>query len=181
MNKRNLVAVRPSRTFGILSVWSCCLLVALCGTRLSICAANDSTSDQKKNTKNVTTDALQSLGLGDVVPAFEVIDDTGSVWKSVDHVGKKIVVVYFYPADLTGGCTKQACAFRDDSSKLSALGVEVVGVSGDSVANHQLFKKAHQLNFTLLADTEGKIAELFGVPLTREPKTIKVAVDGKEE
>jgi len=181
MNKRNLIAVRPSRTIEMLYVWSCCVLLTHCGSWLSTCTANDSTSNQIKNTKNITTEGAQQLSLGDIVPAFEVVDDTGSVWKSIDHVGKKIVVVYFYPADLTGGCTKQACAFRDDSSKLSELGVEVVGVSGDSVANHQLFKKAHQLNFTLLADTEGKVAELFGVPITREPKTIKVAVDGKEE
>ncbi len=121
------------------------------------------------------------LKVGEIVPAFEITDDSGSLWKSTEHVGKKILVVYFYPADMTGGCTKQACAFRDDSSKLSKLGMEVVGVSGDSVSNHQLFKKEHQLNFTLLADTEGKVAELFGVPVTREPKTIKVVVDGKEE
>lgn len=127
--------------------------------------------------------ALQAaeLNVGDVVPAFEVTDDSGSIWKSTDHVGKKVLVVYFYPADMTGGCTKQACGFRDDSAKLTKLGAEVVGVSGDSASNHQLFKKAHQLNFTLLADTEGKVADLFGVPVTREAKTIKVQIDGKEE
>jgi peroxiredoxin Q/BCP len=121
------------------------------------------------------------LKVGEVVPAFEIADDSGSIWKSTDHVGKKVLVVYFYPADMTGGCTKQACGFRDDSSKLSELGAEVVGISGDSVANHQLFKKAHRLNFTLLADTEGKVAELFGVPVAREAKTVKVQIEGKDE
>jgi peroxiredoxin Q/BCP len=127
--------------------------------------------------------ALQAaeLKVGDVVPAFEVTDDSGSIWKSTDHVGKKVLVVYFYPADMTGGCTKQACGFRDDSAKLTKLGAEVVGVSGDSASNHQLFKKEKKLNFTLLADTEGKIAELFGVPVTRGAKSIKVEIDGKEE
>ena len=60
------------------------------------------------------------LKVGDPAPAFHVQDDTGAVWKSTDHFGKKIVVVYFYPADFTGGCTKQACGFRDDMAKLSA-------------------------------------------------------------
>ena len=91
-----------------------------------------------------------------------------------------MIVVYFYPADMTGGCTKQACGFRDDMKTLTDKGVEVIGVSGDSVGNHQLFKKAHELNFALLADTEGKVAEKFGVPITRGEKTAKGTVEGKE-
>lgn len=121
------------------------------------------------------------LKVGDAAPVFEVEDDKGATWKSEDHVGKKLLVVYFYPADMTGGCTKQACGFRDDLSKLGDEGVEVVGVSGDSAHNHQLFKKAHDLNFTLLADTEGKVAEAFGVPVTKEEKSVKATIDGKEE
>lgn len=101
--------------------------------------------------------------VGDPVPAFEATDDQGNVWKSTDHVGKKVVVVYFYPADMTGGCTKQACGFRDDMARLGDKGIEVVGVSGDSAKNHQVFKQAHNLNFTLLADENGKLARLFGV------------------
>lgn len=107
----------------------------------------------------------EGVSAGDQAPEFSALDDNGKEWNSKDHVGKKILVVYFYPADLTGGCTKQACAFRDDRPKFSAQGVEVVGVSGDSVENHQLFKKVHDLNFTLLADTEGKVAKAFGVPV----------------
>jgi thioredoxin-dependent peroxiredoxin len=123
----------------------------------------------------------KEVNVGDKAPEFAALDETGKEWKSSDHVGKKVVVVYFYPADMTGGCTKQACAFRDDLSKLKDKGVEVVGVSGDSVRNHQLFRKAHELNFTLLADTEGKVAEAFGVPITREEKSVKATIDGKEE
>src|SRR5207249_2692531 len=70
--------------------------------------------------------------VGDPAPKFKSTDDQGKEWKSGDVVGKKIVVVYFYPADLTGGCTKQACGFRDDLAKLTDLDVVVVGVSGDS-------------------------------------------------
>ena len=101
--------------------------------------------------------------VGDAAPTFESIDDQGKPWKSSDHIGKKIVVVYFYPADMTGGCTKQACGFRDDIEKLNGLEVEVVGVSGDSANTHKLFKSYHKLTFTLLADEKGDIAKLFGV------------------
>jgi thioredoxin-dependent peroxiredoxin len=105
------------------------------------------------------------VNVGDPAPTFESTDDQGNPWKSADHVGKKIVVVYFYPADLTGGCTAQACGYRDDMKKLADKGVEVVGVSGDSVENHQKFKKAKELNFTLLADEDGAVAKKFGVPV----------------
>ncbi len=121
------------------------------------------------------------LKVGDAAPVFEASDDSGQTWKSADHVGKNVIVVYFYPADMTGGCTKQACGFRDDMKALTQKGVEVVGVSGDSVRNHQLFKKAHELNFTLLADNDGKVADKFGVPITVGEKTVTATIDGKEE
>lgn len=121
----------------------------------------------------------EGVKVGDKAPKFESVDDQGKVWKSSDVVGKKYLVVYFYPADMTGGCTKQACGFRDDFGKLKDLGVEVVGVSGDSVANHQLFKKVYDLNFKLLADEKGTVAKAFGVPLGKGG-TIKRTVEGKE-
>lgn len=105
------------------------------------------------------------LKLGDKAPRFECKDDQGETWKSEDHVGKKVIVLYFYPADMTGGCTKQACGFRDNMKQLSDRGVEVVGVSGDSVKNHQVFKEYHNLNYTLLADEKGEVARKFGVPV----------------
>ena len=120
----------------------------------------------------------KSPGVGDPAPTFEVQDDQGKTWKSSEHFGKKIVVIYFYPADMTGGCTAQACAFRDDMGELADKDVEVVGVSGDTVENHQLFKKAHGLNFTLLADVDGKVADAFGVPKTVGEKTVKAVIDG---
>jgi peroxiredoxin Q/BCP len=109
-------------------------------------------------------DKAVDLKVGDPAPVFQAKDDQGKEWKSTDHVGKKIVVVYFYPADMTGGCTKQACSFRDDMGKLTAMGIEVVGVSGDSVKNHQVFKQVHNLNFSLLADEDGSVGAKFGVP-----------------
>src|SRR5438105_2652725 len=115
--------------------------------------------------KLLAEDKKVDLKVGDPAPEFEATDDQGNTWKSAEHVGKKVVVVYFYPADLTGGCTKQACGFRDDAQKLEEKGAEVVGISGDSVSNHQLFKKVHSLPFTLLADEQGDVAKKFGVPL----------------
>jgi peroxiredoxin Q/BCP len=103
--------------------------------------------------------------VGDRAPTFQATDDQGNPWKSSDHVGKKAIVVYFYPADLTGGCTRQACGFRDDMKQLTDKGVEVVGISGDSAKNHEIFKKVHKLNFTLLADEDGSVAKKFGVPV----------------
>jgi thioredoxin-dependent peroxiredoxin len=106
--------------------------------------------------------------VGDKAPAFEAKDDQGNLWKSADHVGKKMLVVYFYPADFTGGCTSQACGFRDNSKALEDKGIEVVGVSGDSVATHAAFKKEHKLTFTLLADESGVLADKFGVPFAKK-------------
>ncbi len=115
-------------------------------------------------------DKAANLKVGDVAPSFTAMDDQGNEWKSSDNVGKKVLVVYFYPADMTGGCTKQACGFRDDMAKLAEKGIEVVGVSGDSVKNHQVFKTYHKLNFTLLADEKGAIAKKFGVPVGKGGK-----------
>jgi len=80
-------------------------------------------------------------------------------------VGKKYLVVYFYPGDFTPGCTKQAQFVRDSMNKLTEAGIEVVGVSGDAAETHALFKKAEKLNFTLLADPDGSLAKQFGVPV----------------
>jgi thioredoxin-dependent peroxiredoxin len=122
----------------------------------------------------------QEVKVGDKAPTFEGTDDAGKPWKSADHVGKKIIVVYFYPADFTGGCTKQACSFRDDFPKLTGKDVEVIGISGDSVKTHALFKKEHKLPFTLLADEDGSIAKKFGVPVKVGPAKAKVKIEGKD-
>ncbi len=118
------------------------------------------------------------LDVGDSAPEFMAIDQDGHLWKTSDVVGKKNLVVYFYPAAMTGGCTKQACAFRDDASKLNDLDTVVVGVSGDAPAGLKAFQQMHQLNFDLLADYNGSIAKAFGVPL-RDGGTIERQFQGK--
>lgn len=105
------------------------------------------------------------LNVGDAAPEFMAIDQDGHLWKTSDLAGKKNLIVYFYPAAMTGGCTKQACAFRDDASKLKDLDAVVVGVSGDAPAGLKAFQQTHHLNFDLLADYNGFIAKSFGVPL----------------
>ena len=80
------------------------------------------------------------LKVGDPAPEFQAHDDRGQIWKSTDHVGKKILVVYFYPADMTGGCTKQGCSLRDASAELRQKGVAVIGVSNDPVEKQKEFK-----------------------------------------
>ena len=109
--------------------------------------------------------SVQVLKPGDKAPSFTAKDDKGKVWNSEDHIGKDVVVIYFYPAAMTGGCTKQACSYRDNLKDLSAYDVDVVGISGDYPEGLRIFRDVYNLNFTLLSDPEGKVARLFGVPV----------------
>ena len=121
----------------------------------------------------------QELNIGDKAPAFSTTADDGSTWNVSDYLGDKFIVVYFYPAAMTGGCTKQACAYRDMKNEIDAANAVVVGVSGDNIDGLKLFKKAHNLNFPLLSDKSGEIAKKFGVPL-RDGGTITREIDGKK-
>ena len=107
--------------------------------------------------------AAETPKAGSKAPAVEGMDQDGKRWKLSDFAGKQAVLVYFYPKDDTPGCTKQACGLRDRMGDLKKDGVEVVGVSFDNVESHKAFIAKHSLNFKLLADTEGKIADEFGV------------------
>lgn len=128
-----------------------------------------STFAQEKNVK-----------VGDYIKDFEALDEQGKKWNSKNLPDDSYLVVYFYPAAMTGGCTKQACAYRDDKSELEDLNALVIGISGDEVNNLELFKKAHNLNFTLLSDPDGRLAELFGVPVNKAEKSIVRTVEGNE-
>ena len=105
------------------------------------------------------------LAIGNPAPHFNANDHDGELWCSDQHYQNKFIVVYFYPAAMTGGCTKQACSYRDDQSTFAELDAEVIGISADPVANLKLFRAANRLNFTLLSDVNGLIAQRFGVPL----------------
>jgi len=120
------------------------------------------------------------LAVGDAVPEFSANTHAGDLWQTAEHVGRgKYMVVYFYPAALTGGCTKQACSYRDQAADLSGLDVEVIGISADPVNSLKQFRETHGLNFTLLSDVNGFIARRFGVPVSKGG-SFKTTIDGKE-
>lgn len=106
------------------------------------------------------------IGVGDRAPDFTLPAQDGSEVSLKDFIGKKNVVLYFYPKDNTGGCTREACAFRDSYKAFSEAGAEVLGVSSDSEKSHEEFAGKHQLPFKLLADKDGKVRKLYGVPTT---------------
>ncbi|HEX6442510.1 MAG TPA: peroxiredoxin [Stellaceae bacterium] len=103
-----------------------------------------------------------SVQIGDKAPDFTLpTDGSGSV--TLSKLRGKPVVLYFYPKDDTSGCTAEACGFRDSFPDYGKTGATVVGVSRDSVASHDKFKKKYQLPFMLASDGEGKVTEAYGV------------------
>jgi len=102
------------------------------------------------------------ISSGIPAPDFELLDDMNTPRKLSDYRGKN-VVLYFYPADDTPGCTKEACSFRDDYSAYENADVVILGVSPDDVASHVKFKKKFQLPFPLLADEGHKVCDHYGV------------------
>jgi peroxiredoxin Q/BCP len=103
-----------------------------------------------------------TLKAGDKAPAFTAQDQQGNTVKLSNYKGKK-VVIYFYPKDDTPGCTKEACNFRDNYSLLKKKGIEVIGISTDSVKSHGKFVEKYELPFNLVADEEKQIVETYGV------------------
>ncbi len=107
----------------------------------------------------------KKIKIGDQIPAFSLPDQHGNTVSISDTPGRALVI-YFYPKDDTPGCTKEACAFRDQYEDFTAQGAEVIGISNDSPASHLRFAQKHNLNFTLLSDQQRKVEKLFGVPRT---------------
>lgn len=105
---------------------------------------------------------MSTLEEGNKAPAFSAKDQDGNTITLDQFIGKK-VVLFFYPKDNTPGCTAEACNFRDNYQGLKAQGIEVLGVSVDDEKSHQKFITKHNLPFTLLADTDQKIVEAYGV------------------
>ena len=101
------------------------------------------------------------VNVGDKAPAFTAKDQNGDTVKLSDFKGKH-VVLYFYPKDDTPGCTTEACGFRDSLPRFGKTDAVVIGLSRDSVASHDKFKKKYELPFTLASDEEGKVTEAYG-------------------
>jgi peroxiredoxin Q/BCP len=101
-----------------------------------------------------------SLTIGEDAPEFRLKDTKGNYHSLSDYKGK-YAVLYFYPKNDTPGCTKEACNFRDDLSKLELLNAKVIGISVDTEASNQNFAEKYHLPFTLLADTDGSVANAY--------------------
>ncbi len=103
------------------------------------------------------------LKIGDHAPDFDLPDQHGQTVRLGELLEKGPLVVYFYPAALTPGCTKESCHFRDLSSELADLGASCVGISADPVDKQKRFDTTHSLGFPLLSDPDHKVADSFGV------------------
>jgi len=104
--------------------------------------------------------------VGDPAPNFRLPTSNGSYVALEDFLGKKNVVVYFYPKDFTRGCTAEACSFRDSYEAFKGLGAEVIGISSDSQDSHRDFAQQHRLPFILLSDADGAVRRAYGVKKT---------------
>jgi len=103
---------------------------------------------------------------GELVPNFKLKNQDGNDFEFKDHLGKGKIVLYFYPKDETPGCIMEACAFRDSYQVFTDAGVEVIGISSDSVESHKQFAEKYNLPFILLSDTGEKVRKMFGVSKT---------------
>ena len=105
------------------------------------------------------------LAVGAPAPQISAIDQEGKPIHFADVYAKGITLVYFYPKAGTSGCTAEACSLRDSYDTLKAPGLRIIGVSRDSAGAQKQFQEENKLPFTLVADTDGKVAEAFGVPM----------------
>jgi len=107
-----------------------------------------------------------NVGVGSKAPDFTLLSQSDELVNLGDFLDEKPVVLFFHPKDDTPGCTKEACAFRDEYKQFSRLDAEVIGISSDSVESHKRFAKKHKLPFTLLSDRREKVRRLYDVPNT---------------
>lgn len=122
------------------------------------------------------------LEVGDQVPAFTLTDQDGKPFNIKNHVGKHILVIFFYPKDQSMVCTKEACQFRDSFTEFTNAGAKVIGINNGTVASHKAFIDADKLPFTLLSDPDNKVLNLFGVKsklFMTGRETFVIGLDGK--
>ena len=111
-----------------------------------------------------TRGVFLEVKVGDKAPDFTLPSQMGDNVTLSEYLGKKTIILYFYPKDESLGCTKEACTFRDSYEEFTKLGAEVLGVSGQSIESHKSFATHHGLPFLLLSDKDNKVRQLFGVP-----------------
>ncbi|NOX85945.1 MAG: peroxiredoxin [Chlorobi bacterium] len=107
---------------------------------------------------------MKKITVGSRIPGFTLQDQNGKPFAIDSVLGKKNLVIYFYPKDDTPGCTKEACAFRDQFEDFTNADALVIGISSDDVESHSKFMEKYNLRFTLLSDPDGKLRKQFGVP-----------------
>lgn len=113
---------------------------------------------------NINAQKMEKVIVGSSVPSFELNDQFGNLFQLDQVLGKKNLVIYFYPKDDTPGCTEEACSFRDQFEVFEEADAMIIGISGQSVESHLKFAKKYDLNFTLLSDEGNAVRKLFGVP-----------------
>jgi len=106
---------------------------------------------------------MKPLQIGDKVPCFSLPDQNGNMFNIMNYVGKKKLVIFFYPKDGSHGCTRQACYFRDLNETFDEVDAIVVGISGQSVESHRKFAEQFYLNYPILSDEGNRVRKLFGV------------------
>jgi peroxiredoxin Q/BCP len=107
---------------------------------------------------------MKSIKTGDLIPPFSLPDQDGNLFDISIYLGKKKLVIFFYPQDGSLNCTKEACYFRDLSDVFEEADALVIGISGQSVESHKHFAEKNRLNYTILSDTENAVRKLFDVP-----------------
>lgn len=107
---------------------------------------------------------MKQLAIGSTIPKFELKDQHGQLFQIESVLGRKNLVIYFYPKDDSQGCTREACSFRDQFDVFADADAMIIGISAQSVESHLKFAKKNRLNFTLLSDKGNKLRKLFGVP-----------------
>ena len=107
---------------------------------------------------------MMKITTGSKLPSFKLPDQNGNLFDIGTVLGKKNLVVYFYPKDDSPGCTKEACYFRDQYEVFNQAGALIIGISGQSVESHKKFSDKYRLSYTLLSDTGNKVRKLLGVP-----------------
>lgn len=110
------------------------------------------------------TNNMSKIEIGSTIPAFTLNNQNGIAFDINSVLGKKNLVIYFYPKDDSPGCTKEACYFRDQFEVFKDVDAEIIGISGQSVESHKKFADKYRLSYTLLSDEGNKVRKLFGVP-----------------
>jgi len=105
---------------------------------------------------------MTGLRVGEMAPDFSLMDDKGRPVTLKEFLGKKVVILFFYPKDMSPGCTAEACSFRDDYKSYEERGAVVIGVSLDSVESHSKFSQKYNLPFAILSDKGKEVARAYG-------------------